>query len=34
MTIVTPETGGYGLPAERDSALLACDVRDGNVSVR
>ena len=34
MTIVTPGAGGYGVPAERDPALVARDVRDGKVSGR
>jgi N-methylhydantoinase B len=34
VTIVTPGAGGYGVPAERDPALSARDVRDGKVGVR
>ncbi|MGH7324829.1 MAG: hydantoinase B/oxoprolinase family protein, partial [Candidatus Rokuibacteriota bacterium] len=32
VTIVTPGAGGYGSPAERESALLARDLREGKVS--
>jgi N-methylhydantoinase B len=34
VTIVTPGAGGYGVPAERDPALVARDVRDGKVGDR
>jgi N-methylhydantoinase B len=34
VTIVTPGAGGYGVPAERDPALSARDVRDGKVGGR
>ena len=32
MRIETPGGGGYGLPAERDPAALAQDLRDARVS--
>jgi N-methylhydantoinase B len=32
VTIVTPGAGGYGPPAERDEARVACDLAEGKIS--